>query len=180
MYGIHNQDQGSLATHAIWKEVYVFPIPAGMDPSDAAPLMCAGATIFAALYDHGVTATDTVGVVGIGGLGHLAIQFAAKMGCRVVVFSSTEDKREEAMKLGASEFYATKGLDKVEVEHTIDFLLVTTSYLPTWDLYLNAMTRQGTIFPLTYTDGMMNIPYMLFLSKGLKIVGCVVSSRWVQ
>lgn len=61
------------------------------------------------LIEH-CKAYERVGIIGIGGLGHLAIQFAAKMGCDVAVFSSTEDKREEALKLGASEFYATKGI----------------------------------------------------------------------
>ena len=121
-----------------------------------------------------------MGVVGIGGLGHLAIQFASKMGCNVVVFSSTEDKREEALKLGANEFYATKNVDKLEVAHKLDFLLVTTSFLPDWNLYLDVMQKQGTVFPLTVAQGDMSIPYMALLLNGLKIVGTIVSSRWVQ
>lgn len=180
MFGTDDIDQGSLGTHVVWKEDYLFLIPAEISPADAAPLMCAGATIFAALYDNNVMSTDTIGVVGIGGLGHLAIQFAAKMGCRVVVFSSTEDKREEAMKLGATDFYATRGLDKLEIPHSIDYMLVTTSYLPSWDLYLGVMTKQGTIIPFTVSSGNMEIPSTPFLFNGLKIVSSFVATRYVQ
>jgi D-arabinose 1-dehydrogenase-like Zn-dependent alcohol dehydrogenase len=180
-FGTHDLDQGSMATHAVWKEAYIFPIPKEIDPAHAAPLMCAGATVFAPLYENKVNAAHTVGVVGIGGLGHLAIQFAAKMGCRVVVFSSTEDKRAEAMRLGASEFYPTKGKDKLDVKHKCDFLLVATSYLPSWELYMDVMNALGLVFPLTIDpEGMMQIPYTPFLLHGLKFIGTIIASRGVQ
>ncbi|KAF8250939.1 GroES-like protein [Wilcoxina mikolae CBS 423.85] len=180
MYGFNNTDQGSLGTHAVWKEAYVFAIPKSLSPANAAPLMCGGATVFGAIYNHGVKATHTVGVVGIGGLGHLAVQFLSKMGCRVVVFSSTEDKRAEAMSLGASEFYPTKGVKELKVSHPLDYLLVTTSYLPNWSLYLDIMEKQGTVFPLTVANGTMEIPYSTFLQNGLTLVGSIIATRWVH
>ncbi|KAI5815154.1 NADP-dependent alcohol dehydrogenase [Pyronema omphalodes] len=180
MFGDANTDQGSLGTHAVWKEAYVFLIPESISPAHAAPLMCGGATVFSAIHNYGVKSTHTVGVVGIGGLGHLAIQFLAAMGCRVVVFSSTEDKREEALRLGATEFYPTKGVESLQVEHRCDYLLVTTSYLPDWNLYLDIMEKQGTVFPLTLANGTMDIPYFTFLLNGLHIVGSVVATRWVH
>lgn len=82
-----------------------------------------------------------VGIVGIGGLGHLAIQFAAKLGSDVIVLPSTEDKREEAMKLGANEFYATKGVsDCAELGTTkpINRLIITTS----------AKINRGVFYPI--------------------------------
>jgi len=97
-----------------------------------------------------LTPLTSVGVIGIGGLGHLTIQFAAKIRCPVVVFSGTEDKCEEAMKVGASEFYATKGKD---VKHIVDFLLVTTSYIPSWKMYVEIMMKEGTVVPLTVAQG---------------------------
>lgn len=133
MYGIHELDQGSFATHAIWSESFIFPIPSGMLPEHAAPLMCGGATVFNALYSHGVEATHRVGIVGVGGLGHLAIMFAAKMGCEVVVFSGTESKKEEAVGLGAKEFVAVKGKKKLDIK-PVNHLLVTTSAQPDWEL----------------------------------------------
>lgn len=76
-----------------------------------------------------------VGVLGIGGLGHLAIQFAAKMGCEVVVFSTTASKRAEALGFGAREFYTTTELNARANIRPIDHLLVTTNTLPDWDMY---------------------------------------------
>ena len=101
-------DLGTLASHAVLNETFVIPVPDGLDNRDAGPLFCAGATVFEVLYRYGIRAGDRVGIIGVGGLGHLAIQYANKMGCEVVAFSGTEAKREETMRLGAHEFYATK------------------------------------------------------------------------
>jgi D-arabinose 1-dehydrogenase-like Zn-dependent alcohol dehydrogenase len=101
----------------------------------AGPLMCGGATVFETLNRYGVLPTERVGIVGIGGLGHLAIQMAAKMGCEVVVFSGSDSKKEEALSLGATEFYATKGVDKLQLKDgkRIHHLLVTTSAPINWN-----------------------------------------------
>jgi D-arabinose 1-dehydrogenase-like Zn-dependent alcohol dehydrogenase len=130
MYGYADLDQGSFATHGVWREAFLFKIPDAISDVDAAPLMCGGATVFNSLYTYGIKPTDRVGVIGVGGLGHLAIQFAAKMGCDVVVFSGTESKKEEAERLGAKEFIAMKGKDSIEVSRKVDALLVTTSANP--------------------------------------------------
>lgn len=119
-----------MASHAVWREAFLFNVPENLTDEEAAPLMCGGATVFAPLALYGVKPTDTVGVIGVGGLGHLSIQFAAKMGCDVVVFSGTDAKKEEAMRLGAKYFYATKGAKEIKSEVKIDHLLVTTSALP--------------------------------------------------
>ncbi len=73
--------------------------------------MCGGSTVFNALHVAQVRPTARVGGVGSGGLGHLDVQFAAKMGCKVVVFPDTENEKEEAFKLGATEFYATRAVN---------------------------------------------------------------------
>ncbi|KAG2111871.1 hypothetical protein BD769DRAFT_1690171 [Suillus cothurnatus] len=90
MYARANTDQGAFVSHAVWKAAFLFHIPDALTSSDVAPLMCAGATVFNAMYLYNVRPTDRVGIVGVGGLGHIAIQFAAKMGCEVVVFSGSE------------------------------------------------------------------------------------------
>lgn len=133
MYGLADLDQGAFASHAIWKAAFLFPIPESISSAEAAPLMCAGSTVFQPLHTY-VHSTDRVGIVGIGGLGHLAVQFASKMGCEVVVFSGTDSKREEAKKLGAVEFYATRGVSKLEIGRRVNHLIITTSSLPDWNL----------------------------------------------
>lgn len=180
MYTEADFDQGSLASHAVWKQDFLFKVPDEIESENAAPLMCGGATVFNALQFHGVKTTDRVGVIGVGGLGHLAIQFAAKMGCDVVVFSSTESKKEEATKLGAKEFYATKGLKELKLEKKIDHLLVTTSVQPDWKLYMSVMAPSGTIYPLSVSDEDLKVPYMPIIAAGLRIQGSLVAARQIH
>jgi D-arabinose 1-dehydrogenase-like Zn-dependent alcohol dehydrogenase len=142
--------------------------------------MCGGATVFNALRGFGAQPTDRVGVIGIGGLGHLAIQFAAKMGCDVVVFSSTESKKEEALRLGAKEFFATKGVIELKIGAGLDHLFVTTSQLPDWELFLPLMAPGATIYPLTVSQGFLKMPYIPVLVQELKAQGVVVAPRHVH
>lgn len=180
MYGSADTDQGSFGTHAVWREAFLFKVPDNMSNEDAGPLMCGGSTVFNALHVAQVRPTSRVGIVGVGGLGHLAIQFAAKMGCQVVVFSGTDNKKDEAKKLGASEFHATKGAKELKVNAPIDNLIVTTSSQPEWQLYLSIMSPNGVISPLSVDAGDLKIPYMPLLVNGLRIQGGIVSSRQVH
>ncbi|CAK5272550.1 unnamed protein product [Mycena citricolor] len=110
MHGTHSFDQGSFGTHAVWEDPFLFEVPAGLAPEHPAPLMCGGATVFEIIESYNIRPTHRVRVVGLGGLGHVAATFAAMMGAEVVVFSSSDAKREEAFVLGASEFHATRGV----------------------------------------------------------------------
>ena len=112
-YGSADQDQGCFGSALAWDISALYKIPDSIASEDAGPLMCGGATVWTPLYDSGVKPGDRVGIIGIGGLGHMAIQFASKMGLEVVVFSSTESKKQEAVGFGASEFHATKGRDSL-------------------------------------------------------------------
>lgn len=145
-YITHDRDEGSFGSHVIWDADALFELPEGLELEHAGPLMCGGATVWGALSVYNVRPTDRVGVIGIGGLGHLAIQFAAKMGCEVIAFSSTESKREEAMKFGAREFYATKGLKDLNHVNKIDRLLITTSAQPDYNLYPPSYPLHSSFF----------------------------------
>ena len=180
MYGYGDFDIGSMASHSIFRAAFLFKIPSALSNEDAAPLMCGGATVFNILDMYNIRPTDRVGILGVGGLGHLAIQFAAKWGCEVVVFSGTENKKEEALSLGAKEFYATKGVSELKLSVPIDHLLVTTSAQVPWSLYLLIMAAGGTIYPLSVDEGDLKIPYMPLLSNGLRIQGSIVAPRAVH
>ncbi|KAL5121424.1 hypothetical protein ACEQ8H_000495 [Pleosporales sp. CAS-2024a] len=180
MYGYANLDQGSFASHAVWKEAFLFKIPDNLSDSEAAPLMCGGATVFNALHSFGIKPTSRVGVMGVGGLGHLAIQFAAKMGCHVVVFSGTDAKKDEAMKLGAKTFVAIKGKTQVDIGRKLDALLVTTSVNPDWNLMLPVMAPQSIIFPLTVFHGNFEIPQMSLIANEITVQGSLVAARLVH
>ncbi|KAG2419093.1 hypothetical protein HFD88_002197 [Aspergillus terreus] len=180
MYADADLDQGSFATHAIWREAFLFKIPDSLSSEDAAPLMCGGATVWNAMHVTDVRGTSRVGIVGIGGLGHLAIQFAAKMGCQVVVFSGTNSKKEEAMKLGAHEFYATKGVKELKIGKKLTHLIVTTSAQPDWDMYVNVLDAGAMISPLSVSGDEFKFPYMGMLLNGLSIKGSIVAARQVH
>ncbi|KAK9311459.1 chaperonin 10-like protein [Lipomyces starkeyi] len=175
LYGVKNFDQGSFASHAIWREAFLHPIPDGLSDVDAAPLQCGGATTFTALDN--IKPSDTVGILGVGGLGHLAIQFAAKMGCRVVVLSGSDRKRDEAFRLGAHEFIATKGATELKVSWPLNRLLVTAAAPPNWDLILPIMAPRSAIYPLSVASGNFEIPYMSLILQGITVVGSLIAPR---
>lgn len=93
----------------------------------------------------------------------LAVQFASKMGCEVVVFSGSDHKRDEAIKLGAKEFVATKGVKdlKEKVSVPLDVLIITTSSQPDWNLYFPILASQAMVFPLSVDPkNPLTVPYM--------------------
>jgi D-arabinose 1-dehydrogenase-like Zn-dependent alcohol dehydrogenase len=129
LFGFGNTDVGSFGQYMTISSAWTFKIPETISSSHAAPLMCAGPTVFNPLF-YNVRSTSIVAVIGVGGLGHLALQFASKMGAYVVAFSS-ERKREEALALGASEVVVMKEGEKVEVKGgLIDHLVVTAGSQP--------------------------------------------------
>jgi D-arabinose 1-dehydrogenase-like Zn-dependent alcohol dehydrogenase len=128
VYGVHDFDTATWSTSVVLPARRLAKIPDSIPPQFAGPLMCAGQTVWLPFARTDIRPWHTVGIVGMGGLGHLAIQFAAKMGCEVVVFSGSDSKKKEAIELGATEFYSGDIPRKGFVNH----LLVTTSQLPDW------------------------------------------------
>ncbi|RFU78324.1 hypothetical protein TARUN_3846 [Trichoderma arundinaceum] len=175
-FGFSDFDQGSFATHSVWPETRLVLIPDEISSVDAGPFMCAGQTVFIPLLRQSVKPSDCVGIVGIGGLGHLAIQFAAAWGCTVVVFSSSDNKKQEAISLGASYFYNTANLKAADLPRKVDHLLVTTSAVPDWQLYTQLMAPFGHIHPLTISEGNLAFPYMAMIGKELSIHGSCSST----
>ncbi|KAI2780669.1 GroES-like protein [Daldinia loculata] len=179
-YGFADRDQGSFASHAVWREAFLFKIPDEMTDEDAAPLQCGGATVFNALHAYNTTQVETVGVMGVGGLGHLAIQFAAKMGCRVVVLSGTDSKKDQAMRLGAHEFIATKGKKELKPLRQLNRLLVCTSAQPNWEQIIPILAPGAWIHPLSVDEGNFEIPYLPLLFGAITIQGSIVAPRYIH
>lgn len=172
-------DQGSFATAAIWPEQFLFHIPEALTNEEAAPLMCAGASVFSPLMHGNIKPTQRVGILGVGGLGHLAIQFASKMGFEVVVLSRSAHKEEEARRLGAMEFhvFADDGKRPSTLKEPLEHLLVTSSRQPDWMVVCDLMAIGGTIHVVTVTMGEMRLPYMIVLQNALRIHGSVPAPR---
>ncbi len=125
---------------------FVSPIPEALDSEHAAPLLCAGITVYNPLRTHGINPSSRVGIVGIGGLGHLAIQFARAFGAEVTAFSSSAAKEEEARTLGAHRFVNARESKALrEVAGTMDFILSTINADQDWAIYLQALRPTGTL-----------------------------------
>jgi D-arabinose 1-dehydrogenase-like Zn-dependent alcohol dehydrogenase len=92
----------------------------------------------------------------------MAIQFASKMGCDVVVLSGSDRKKDEAMKLGATEFIATKGQKELKVSRKLDRLVVTTAVQPDWSQIVPILAPSATIHPITIAGGDFSIPYGMY------------------
>ncbi len=125
---------------------WAIKLPATLDPASAGPLFCGGITVFAPIIDFGVKPTDRVGVIGIGGLGHLALQFLNKWGCEVTAFSSSESKADEARKLGAHHVVNSRDSAAItKLAGTLDFILVTANVTLDWDAYTAALAADGRL-----------------------------------
>ncbi len=140
-------------------------LPAHIDHSAAGPLFCGGITVFSPIVEFGVKPTDRVGVVGIGGLGHMAIQFLNKWGCEVTAFTSSESKHAEALSLGAHK--AVSSTDKAALKALVgklDFVLVTVNVNLEWAAYLHTLAPRGRL----HFVGMVAEPLGL---SGMQLIG---------
>jgi uncharacterized zinc-type alcohol dehydrogenase-like protein len=137
---------GGFANRVRCKSEWCIPIPEGVDPISAGPLFCGGVTVFNPIVQCGVQPTDRVGVVGIGGLGHMALAFLNKWGCEVTAFTSSPAKAAEAVKLGAHRTVtSTDEAELAKIAGQMDFILVTANVTLPWMSYLNALSAKGRL-----------------------------------
>lgn len=141
IFGEADFDNGTFGEYYIGKETFVHKIPDGLASEHAAPLQCAGATVYAALKAT-LSPGKRVGIYGIGGLGHLAIQYAAKLGADVVVYSTTASKEAEARGFGAKEFHVINNMFDTATA-PIDVLVLTSTKYPDWEKYADIFFLGG-------------------------------------
>ena len=137
---------GGFGTHVRSQAQWATKLPEGIDVTKAGPLFCGGITVFNPFVQFGVRPTDRVGIVGIGGLGHMALQFANKWGCEVFAFTSSPAKAAEAKSLGAH--HAVTSNDDAAlnaIAGKLDFILVTANVNLNWQLYMNALSPRGKL-----------------------------------
>jgi uncharacterized zinc-type alcohol dehydrogenase-like protein len=163
---------GGFADRVRASKYNAIPLPEELDATSAAPLLCAGITVFNPLMQFDVQPTMRVGVIGIGGLGHLAIQFAAAWGCEVTAFSSTKDKEQEAIQLGADRFVASKEAGALNNElNTCDIILSTVTASLDWDNYLGILRPKGKLVILGVPDKPVAISAFSLIQNQKAIVG---------
>ena len=156
---------------------FAFPVPEGLASDVAAPLLCGGATVYSPLR-RWVKPAMRVGVVGIGGLGHLALQFASAMGCEVTAISSTPDKEAEARSFGAHRFLATRDPKALSsAAGSLDFILSTVFVTPDWDGLLGALRPNGVLCLVGVTSEPLSVQAFTLLAGQKSVTGSAIGGR---
>lgn len=148
-YGSKDRDgsitQGGYSTFVVVDEDFVISIPDAIDLAEAGPLLCAGITVYSPLRRWGVSSGKKVAIVGIGGLGHLAVKLARAMGADITVFTTSPEKTDDAKRFGATNVVVNReGADFSAFKHTFDFALDTVPYRHDLNRFVPLMKRDGT------------------------------------
>ena len=137
---------GGYSDSIVVDEHFVLRIPSNLDPAGAAPLLCAGITTYSPLKRAGVGPGKKVGVVGLGGLGHMGVKLADAFGAHVVVFTTSPHKREDALRLGADEVVVSRSADEMQKHAgSFDFILDCVAADHDLNAYLNLLTHDGNL-----------------------------------
>ena len=137
---------GGYSDSIVVDQKFVLHVPNNLDLAGVAPLLCAGITTYSPMRHWGVTKGKKVGIVGLGGLGHMGVKFAHALGAHVVVFTTSPNKKEDALRLGADEVVISKNADEME-KHTgsFDFILDAVSADHDINAYINLLRRDGNL-----------------------------------
>ncbi len=135
--------RGGFASHVRCHWAWAIPLPEGLNEAEAGPLLCGGITVFYPLDQH-AKPTSRVGVVGIGGLGHMAVKFAKAFGCDVTAFTSSEGKFDEARGFGATHVVSSRNSAAIKkLERSLDLLIVTVNVPLDWDAMIGTLAPKG-------------------------------------
>ncbi|MBA2657676.1 MAG: NAD(P)-dependent alcohol dehydrogenase [Tatlockia sp.] len=162
-----------IRANALW----AIPLPESLAAKDAGPLFCGGITVFNPIIQLGIRPTQKVGVIGIGGLGHLALQFLNKWGCEVTAFSSTDSKEEEARQMGAHHFINSKD-DKVlaSLAGKFDLILNTANANLNWAAYIAMLRARGHLHTVGAVMGPISFQALQLIPSQLSISGSPLGS----
>jgi uncharacterized zinc-type alcohol dehydrogenase-like protein len=171
--GRHGGFADYVRSHWSW----AIPLPNGIDMAKAGPLLCGGITVFNPIILAGVKATDKVGVIGIGGLGHMALKFLNKWGCEVIAFSSNPDKKESILEMGATRVVdSTNPEELAKISGSLNFILNTTNVTLDWNSYLVALAPKGKFHNVGAVLEPMAIPAFTLLTGEKSVSGSPLGS----
>jgi len=166
--------QGGYSQEIIVREAFTVAIPAGLDPAAAAPLLCAGITTYSPLKHWGAGPGRRVGIVGMGGLGHVGVKIAAAMGAEVTVFSHSNRKRDDALAFGATRHVSTAdGLPEDLLNH-FDLILNTVSVDLDTTAYLSLLRFDGALVQLGLPGAPLQAPARMFTQARRSLSGSLV------
>jgi uncharacterized zinc-type alcohol dehydrogenase-like protein len=169
---------GGYAGHVRVDARFAALIPDGLASESAAPLLCAGITVFAPLSRRGLKSNSRVGVVGLGGLGHLAVRYAGAMGCAVTVFSTSAGKETEARGFGADRFVdISRSGSLPSAKNTCDFVIATVPVDLPWAEYLNVLRPNGALHIVGASPGEVSVPVIALLDGQKSIGGSAIGSN---
>jgi alcohol dehydrogenase (NADP+) len=154
--------KGGFSQSIVVDQDFVLSIPDGLDAAKAAPLLCAGITTYSPLRLFKVGVGQSIGVVGLGGLGHMAIKYAKAMGARVVQFTTSPDKIEDARALGADDVVLSTDEEEMNAQaNKLDLILDTVSAQHELDSYINCLKRDGTLVLIGLPDAPHPAPNLI-------------------
>jgi alcohol/geraniol dehydrogenase (NADP+) len=156
---------------------WVIPLPDKIDASTAGPLLCAGITVFKPLLSYNINALSRVGVIGIGGLGHLAIKIVKAMGAEVIAFSSSISKKEKILNMGAKKVINSRDYDAImSLSGKLDLLINTVSIDLNWQSYFETLAPQGRFHTLGIVMKPFEVPSFTLITKDCSVSGSSTGS----
>ncbi len=156
---------------------FAFPIPSALSSENAAPLLCGGITVYSPFREYDIKPKDKVAIVGVGGLGHLAVQFANAMGCEVTAISHSADKEDEAKSLGAHRFInSSNAFLMSQANDSFDFVLSTVSVDVDWQKCLDLLSPNGTLCFVGASPTQISVRLMDVIMGQKRVAGSGIGS----
>ncbi|KAF9075742.1 NADP-dependent alcohol dehydrogenase adhC [Rhodocollybia butyracea] len=164
--------QGGYSQHIVVDQSYVLRIPDGIALDVAAPLLCAGITVYSPLKHWGIGPGKKIGVIGLGGLGHMAVKIGKALGAEVTVFSQTLSKKDLGLKMGADHYYATGDPSVLRgLKRSLDLIINTVSATIPVTLYLSVLRRDGTLVEVGMPPEPLSIVPFALASQRVGVYG---------
>ncbi len=166
---------GGYSGSIVVDERFVLRVPSNLNLAGAAPLLCAGITTYSPIHHWGVTKGKKVGVVGLGGLGHMAVKFAHALGAHVVVFTTSPGKKEDALRLGANEVVVSRDANEMK-KHTgsFDFILDAVSADHDINAYINLLGVDGNLTLVGAPAEPLSVPAFSLIARRRSFSGSAI------
>src|SRR4029453_2193184 len=166
---------GGYSESVVVDEHFVLRVPSNLDLAGVAPLLCAGITTYSPIRHWGVTKGKKVGVVGLGGLGHMAVKFAHALGAHVVVFTTSPNKKEDALRLGADEVVVSRNADEMQKHAgSFDFILDAVSADHDINAYINMLGRDGNLTLVGAPAEPLRVPAFSLIARRRSLSGSAI------
>ncbi|MHC2991643.1 hydroxyacid dehydrogenase [Pontibacter sp. HJ8] len=166
---------GGYSSQIVVDENYTLKVPENLDLSRVAPLLCAGITTYSPIMEWKIGKGHRVGIVGLGGLGHMAVKIAAAKGADVTVLSTSPSKEQDALDLGAHNFAVTKDADTLKhLRNSFDFIINTVSAPHDYNLYLSMLKRDGTMILLGAPPEPSGVAGFSLIGKRRRLAGSLI------